>query len=54
MAKTQEKLRVATYIESDLLKWIKEQAKKERITESAFIRQALAEKMEAIRGQNKT
>lgn len=40
-----DKLRIATYLEKDLFEWVIENSKKERITESAFIRQCLAKIM---------
>lgn len=42
-----EKTRIATYIENDILKWVKSESLRLRTNESAFIRQVLAERMES-------
>jgi hypothetical protein len=44
----QKRMRIATYLEEDIITWLKAEAAKLRTNESALIRQILAEKMEQI------
>jgi hypothetical protein len=41
-----KKTKIATFLDGDLLKWVIEQARKLRVSESSVIRKCVADKME--------
>jgi len=47
----QRKIRIATYLDSDLLEWVISEARKYRISESTVIRRCIADRMEQALGE---
>lgn len=46
MSEAQYRTRVCTYVEADLVEWIKKEARKHRTTDAGFIRSLIARDME--------